>query len=112
MMLDLGAKVTKKGTHTIDIALVPPGGAAFHQVRGRDVEDAMNAITTVRDAMTMAAKGDDPWVLSASTIDISFAITQTDTARLQLLVVVLRWKLPGGHVAFDENVGFGSRQHL
>jgi hypothetical protein len=32
--------------------------------------------------MTQAAEGDDPWVLSASRIDISFAITQTGTISL------------------------------
>ena len=42
----------------------------------------MNAIATIRDVMTKAAEGDDPWVLSASTIDISFAITQTGTISL------------------------------
>ena len=42
----------------------------------------MNAIATIRDVVTKAAEGDDPWVLSASTIDISFAITQTGTISL------------------------------
>ena len=42
----------------------------------------MNAIATIRDVMTKAAEGDDPWVLSAGTIDISFAITQTGTISL------------------------------
>ena len=42
----------------------------------------MNAIATIRDVMTQAAEGDDPWVLSAGTIDISFAITQTGTISL------------------------------
>jgi hypothetical protein len=32
--------------------------------------------------LAKAAEGDDPWVLSASTIDISFAITQTGTISL------------------------------
>jgi len=36
-------------------------------------------IATIRDVMTKAAEGDDPWILSAGTIDISFAITQTGT---------------------------------
>ena len=42
----------------------------------------MNAIATIRDVMTKAAEGDDPWVLSAGTIDISFGITQTGTISL------------------------------
>jgi len=83
MKLSLGAKVTKKDTHTIDITLVPPKERVTRQVRGGDVEDVLvNAIATIRDVMTRAAEGDDPWVLSASTIDISFAITQAGTISL------------------------------
>ena len=83
MKLRLGAKVTKKDTHTIDIALVPPKETATRQVRGGEVEAVLvNAIATIRDVMTQAAEGDDPWVLSAGTIDISFAITQTGTISL------------------------------
>jgi hypothetical protein len=83
MKLRVGGKVTKKDTHTIDITLVPPEDRDTRQVRGSDVEDVLvNAITTVRDVVTKAAKGDDPWVLSASAIDISFAITQTGTISL------------------------------
>ena len=78
MKLSLGAKVTKKDTHTIDITLVPPEDRDTRQVRGgEDVQDALaDAITTIREVMTRAAEGDDPWVLSASTIDISVAVTQ------------------------------------
>jgi hypothetical protein len=83
MKLSLGAKVTKKDTHTIDITLVPPQERVARQVRGGDVEDILvNAIATIRDVVTRAAEGDDPWVLSAGTIDISFAITQTGTISL------------------------------
>src|SRR5271165_6795240 len=83
MKLSLGAKVSKKDTHTIDITLVPPEERATRQVRGGDVEDVLvNAIATIRDVVTKAAEGDDPWVLSASTIDIYFAITQTGTITL------------------------------
>ena len=39
----------------------------------------MNAIATIRNVMTKAAEGDDPWLLSAGTTDISFAITHTGT---------------------------------
>jgi hypothetical protein len=83
MKLRLGGKVTKKDTHTIDITLVPPEDRDTRQVRGGDVEEVLvNAIATIRDVLTRAAEGDDPWVLSASTIDISFAITQTGTISL------------------------------
>src|SRR5580704_18908400 len=38
MKLSVGTKVTKKDTHTIDIALVPPKETATRQVRGGEVE--------------------------------------------------------------------------
>jgi hypothetical protein len=80
MKLRVGAKVTKKDTHTIDIMLMPPKELATREVRGGEVEGVLvNAIATIRAVMTHAAEGDDPWVLSAGTIDISFAITQTGT---------------------------------
>jgi len=83
MKFGLGTKVTKKDTHTIDITLMPPEERATRQVRGGDVEDVLvKAIATIRDVMTKAAEGDDPWALSASTIDISFAVTQTGTISL------------------------------
>ena len=84
MKLSLGAKVTKKDTHTIDITLVPPEERDTRQVRGaEDVQEILvDAIATIRDVMTKAAEGDDPWFLSAGTIDISFAITQTGTITL------------------------------
>ena len=83
MKLSIGAKVTKKDTHTIDITLVPPEERGTRQVRGGEVADVLvKAIATIRDAVTKAAEGDDPWVLSAGTIDISFAITQTGTISL------------------------------
>lgn len=83
MKLRVGGKVTSKDTHTIDITLVPPEERATRQVRRGDVEDVLvNAIATVRAVVTEAAAGDDPWLLSASTIDIRFAITQTGTISL------------------------------
>ncbi len=83
MKLSLGAKVTKKDTHTIDITLVPPEDRDTRQVRSGDIQEVLvEAIATIRDLMTKAAEGDDPWVLSAGTIDISFAITQTGTITL------------------------------
>jgi NTP-dependent ternary system trypsin peptidase co-occuring protein len=83
MKLSVGTKVTKKDTHTIDMTLVPPEDSGTRLVRGGDVEEALvNAIATIREVMTQAAEGDDPWLLSAGTIDISFAITQTGTISL------------------------------
>jgi hypothetical protein len=78
MKLRAGAKLTKKDTHTIDITLVPPDDRHTRQTRGGEVEEVLvNAISTIREAMAKAAEGEDPWILSLSTIDISFAITQT-----------------------------------
>jgi hypothetical protein len=80
MKLSLGAKVTKKDTHTIDITLVPP---EERPTRGGDVSEALvSAIATIREVVTQAAAGDDPWVLSAGIIDISFAIAQNGTISL------------------------------
>jgi Trypsin-co-occurring domain 2 len=83
MKLSLGTDVTKKDTHRIDITLVPPEDQDTRQVRGAEVEEALvKAIATIRDVMTEAAEGDDPWVLSAGTIDLAFAITKTGTISL------------------------------
>jgi hypothetical protein len=83
MKLRVGTKLTKKDTHTIDITLVPPEQRDTRQVRGGEVEEVLvNAIATIRDVVTRAAEGDDPWLLSESTIDISFAITQTGSISL------------------------------
>jgi hypothetical protein len=83
MKLAAGMKVTKDMTHTIDITLVPPDEREAHEVRGADIEDVLvDAITTIRTAVTSAAEGDDPWILSAGTISITFAVTQTGTISL------------------------------
>ena len=80
MKLKVGAEVTKKDTHTINIVLVPPEERTTRQVRGEEVEDVLvKAIATIREVITSAAEGDDPWILSTGTIDLSFAITQTGT---------------------------------
>jgi hypothetical protein len=84
MQLKLGAKVTKKDTHTIDINLVPPEERATRQVRGgKEVGDALvSAITAIRAVAARAAGGDDPWILHEGTVDISFAVTQLGTITL------------------------------
>lgn len=82
MKLRAGTKLTRKDTHTIDITLVPPEDRDTRQVRGEMEEILVNAIATIRDVVTRAAEGDDPWILSASAIDISFAVTQTGSISL------------------------------
>jgi hypothetical protein len=83
MKLRLGATVAKKDTHTIDITLVPPEDIG-REVRGADeVEDALvDAIAAIRVVTAQAAAGDDPWILSEGSIDITFAITRTGTISL------------------------------
>lgn len=77
MKLRAGTKVTGQDTHKIDMTLKPPARPA-RAVRGSNVEDTLvDAIVTIRKAMTHAAIGKDPWDLSAGTVDISFGITKT-----------------------------------
>jgi hypothetical protein len=76
MKLSIGGKVTRRDTHTIDITLVPPHEPPTRQVRGGEVQEVLvDAITTIRDVVRSAAGGDDPWILSTSSVDISFAVT-------------------------------------
>jgi hypothetical protein len=83
MKLKLGASVTRSDTHTIDITLAPPKDPGRLVRGGEDVEEALvNAVAAIRAVTTKAASGDDPWIMSESTIDISFAITQTGTISL------------------------------
>ena len=82
MQLSAGAKVTAKDTHRVDITLVLPEDRR-REVRGGDVEEVLvQAITTIRDVMAEAATGDDPWVLQASTVDVTFATTRPDRCSL------------------------------
>jgi hypothetical protein len=79
----VGAKVTTQDTHTIDIKLVPPELAPARAVRGGDVANALvAAIATIRETMASAAGGDDPWVLSESSVDISFVVTKSGSISL------------------------------
>jgi Trypsin-co-occurring domain 2 len=76
----VGADHTRQSTHTIDISLVPrPAGKQF-EVRGGDVEETLvDAITTIRAAITAAGAGDDPFVLDKGTIELAFAVTDKGT---------------------------------
>lgn len=76
MKLRAGTKVTGRDTHRIDMTLKPPDRRT-RAVRGGNVEDALvDAIVTIRTAMTHAAAGEDPWDLSVGTVDISFGVTK------------------------------------
>ena len=75
--LSVIAKHTRRDTHTIDITLVPPDQPVPGAVRGDDVQAALvEAIRRIQQTMTSAAGGDDPWVLSAGVVDISFGVTK------------------------------------
>jgi hypothetical protein len=83
MKFKLGARITKKDTHTIDISLVPPEDSSRQVRGGEDVEEALvNAIAAIRTVTSQAAEGDDPWILSQGTIDITFAISHAGTISL------------------------------
>jgi hypothetical protein len=76
MQLSGGAKVSKQDTHTIDMTLAPPT-VRERAVRGDVEQTLVDAIETIRATMTAAAIGDDPWVLSTGTVDISFLINSS-----------------------------------
>ena len=81
MKLRAGTKVTGQDTHTIDMTLKPPRQPA-RAVRSGNVEDTLvDAIVTIRKAMTHAATGNDPCDLSAGTVDISFGVTKRAPSR-------------------------------
>lgn len=83
MKLSMGAKVTKQDTHSITINLMPPEpGHRPRETRG-DVETALvDAIGVIRGAMTIAAQGDEPWILSTGKVEISFVITKEGSISL------------------------------
>ena len=83
MQLSVGGRITRQDTHTLDLTLTPPDQPPGHELRDGDVEDAIvDAITTIRAVIVSATEGDDPWVLSAGTVDISFVVTETGTISL------------------------------
>jgi Trypsin-co-occurring domain 2 len=83
MRLKVGATVTRQDTHTIDLTLTPPEWAGRQVRGGEDVEEALvNAVAAIRAITAKAAEGDDPWIMSEGTVDISFVITQTGTISL------------------------------
>ena len=76
-----GASIANKDMHTIDMVLKP--GPPRREVRGGNVDEVLvNAIRTIRRTVALAAAGDDPWTLSASTVDISFGVTRSGSISL------------------------------
>src|SRR5438034_4743070 len=83
--LGMSGDLTKRETETIDITLVPPTQAKSRPVRARDTAQALvDAIATIRDAMAAATRGDDPWELSESTVNLAFGVTKEGTISLGL----------------------------
>ena len=83
MRLKIGRKITRQDTHTLDMTLRPPKEPPGHELREGDIEDALvNAIDTIREVVVRAAEGDDPWLLAAGSVDISFVITDTGSLSL------------------------------
>jgi hypothetical protein len=75
MEIQVGAKLTMRDTHEIEINLTPPGEKGA-EIRDGGLDDVLvEAIETIRAAVSSAAGGDDPFVLTDSTITISFAVT-------------------------------------
>lgn len=83
MCLRAGAKVTHRDTHALDITLCPPSESDDDELRDGDIEDTLvDAINTIHHVVQYAAEGDDPWILSAGKVDISFAVTDTGSLTL------------------------------
>jgi len=76
MQVQLGAKLTTRDTHEIQINLTPPLPEDRPEIRDGGLDDVLaDAIATIRAAVASAAGGDDPFVLKDSTITLSFAVT-------------------------------------
>jgi Trypsin-co-occurring domain 2 len=77
MRLQVGGSVTRRDTHKIGLALVPPDLQERYEVRDVQVETVLvDAVETIREIMTRAAEGDDPFLLKTGTVDLSFAVTR------------------------------------
>jgi hypothetical protein len=83
MTVRLGSKVTRQDTHRIDIGLAPPDLASGREVREGDIDSVLgDAISTIRTTVASAAEGDDPFTLTDSRVEISFAVTAEGTISL------------------------------
>lgn len=83
MPIKFGGKLTRQDTHKIDISLVPPDRKGRPELRDGDLAFVfVDAINTIRAAVANAATGDDPFTLTESRVDISFAVTAEGTISL------------------------------
>lgn len=83
MQIKLGRKVTKQDTHRIEISLIPPDLKGRPELRDGDLGSVfVDAINIIRSAVASAATGTDPFILTESSVNISFAITAEGTISL------------------------------
>ena len=83
MPVKVGSKITRQDTHKIEISLVPPDLKGRPELRDGDLASVfVDAIKTIRAAVASAATGDDPFTLTESRVDISFAVTAEGTISL------------------------------
>lgn len=85
MNVKLGTSVARHDTHTIDITLVPPDLAPAHEIRDGTVDEMLvDAIETVTTTVALAADGEDPFLLKESSVELTFAVTETGSISLGL----------------------------
>lgn len=83
MKLKVGAAVTRQDTHRVEMTLIPPDLLPQHEIRDAEIETVLlDAIESIRTAMSLAAEGDDPFLLTASAVDVSFAIAKDGSITL------------------------------
>ncbi|MEU5906861.1 trypco2 family protein [Micromonospora sp. NPDC047467] len=76
----VGGSRSRQRTHTIDITLVAEDLHGRHELRDTTVEETLvEAITTVRAAVTAGTDGDDPLVLKTGTVELVFGVTDQGT---------------------------------
>jgi hypothetical protein len=84
MPVKFGRSVTRQNTHTIDVTLIPPD-LLERELRDDDVESVLvDAIETIREVMTTAAGGDDPFAIKHSSVELVFAVTDTGSFTIGL----------------------------
>ncbi|WP_436534891.1 trypco2 family protein [Actinoplanes sp. HUAS TT8] len=83
--LKLGGNLERswRSAQRVEITLVPPAPDEEIEVRGGNVEKALvEAISTVRAALSAAAGGEDPFVLKSSTVVLDFVVTDSGTIKI------------------------------
>jgi hypothetical protein len=85
MKIGIGSSITRADTHTVMMTLVSPDSFGEHEIRDQSIETALvEAVQTIRSVMISAADGDDPFVLKAGTVDLSFAVARDGSIKLGL----------------------------